>query len=94
MLKRDVKLQLTNSGTNLDLYRDIGKTCLGGGMHCPSASSSFLYPLLDFRGNGLYSLYVGCLTQYSMNVPLIFSMTLVHFMMMIVCDHILVMADG
>jgi len=23
----------------LDPYRDAGKTCLGGGMHCPSASS-------------------------------------------------------
>jgi len=23
-----------------DPYRDTGKTCLGGGMHCPSASSS------------------------------------------------------
>jgi len=22
-----------------DLYRDTGKMCLGGGMHCPSASS-------------------------------------------------------
>jgi len=22
-----------------DPYRDIGKTCLDGGMHCPSASS-------------------------------------------------------
>ena len=23
-------------------YRDTGKTCLGGGKHCPSASSSFI----------------------------------------------------
>jgi len=23
-------------------YRDTGKTCLGGGMHCPSASSFIL----------------------------------------------------
>jgi len=23
----------------IDLDRDTGKTCLGGGMHCPSASS-------------------------------------------------------
>ena len=27
-----------------DWYRDTGKTCLGGGMHCPSASSNlFIY---------------------------------------------------
>ena len=25
------------------LYRDTGKTCLGGGMHCPSASSFSLF---------------------------------------------------
>jgi len=24
---------------DLDLYHDTGKTCLGGRMHCPSASS-------------------------------------------------------
>jgi len=24
---------------DLDPYRDTGKMCLGGGMHCPSASS-------------------------------------------------------
>jgi len=24
--------------TDPDLYRDTGKTCLSGGMHCPSAS--------------------------------------------------------
>jgi len=24
-----------------DPYRDTGKTCLGGGMHCPSASSYY-----------------------------------------------------
>jgi len=34
-----------NFGGDLDMdpdpdpYRDTGKTCLGGGMHCPSASS-------------------------------------------------------
>jgi len=27
------------SDTDPDPYRDIGKTCLGGGMHCSSASS-------------------------------------------------------
>jgi len=26
-----------------DWYRDIGKTCLGGGMRCPSASGLFIY---------------------------------------------------
>jgi len=26
-----------------DPYHDTGKTCLGGGMHCPSASSSQLF---------------------------------------------------
>jgi len=25
-----------------DLDRDTGKTCLGGGMHCPGASSLFI----------------------------------------------------
>jgi len=27
-----------------DWYRDTGKTCLGGGMHCPNASSFFKRP--------------------------------------------------
>ena len=27
--------------TDPDPYHDTGKTCLGGGMHCPSASSYF-----------------------------------------------------
>ena len=33
---------MTDLNTNTDdpdPYRDTGKTCLGGGMHCPSASS-------------------------------------------------------
>ena len=30
-------------------YHDIGKTCLGGCMHCPSVSSSTIY-LPWFRG--------------------------------------------
>jgi len=25
--------------TDLDQYHDTGETCLGGGMHCPSAST-------------------------------------------------------
>jgi len=29
----------TDPNTDPDPYRDTGKTCLGGGMHCPSASS-------------------------------------------------------
>jgi len=29
------------SGWHLDQYHGTGKTCLGGGMHCPSASSLF-----------------------------------------------------
>jgi len=36
-----------------DPYRDTGKTCLGGGMHCPSASSLLL--LLLFKNFGLYN---------------------------------------
>jgi len=28
-----------NFGGDPDPYRDTGKVCLGGGMHCPSASS-------------------------------------------------------
>ena len=28
-----------NTDPDSDLYRDTGKTCLSGGMHCPSASS-------------------------------------------------------
>jgi len=34
-----------NFGGDLDTYRDTGKTCLGRGMHCPSAFS-LLYTLL------------------------------------------------
>ena len=33
-------------GSWRDWYRDTGKTCLGGGMHCLSASSSILPPYL------------------------------------------------
>ena len=29
-----------NFGDDPDPYRDTDKTCLGGGMHCPSASSA------------------------------------------------------
>jgi len=32
-----------NHGPDPDPYRDTGKTCLGGGMHCPSASSYYYY---------------------------------------------------
>jgi len=32
-----------NFGGDLDPYCDMGKTCLGGGMHCRSASSSMLF---------------------------------------------------
>jgi len=32
-----------NFGGNPDPDHDTGKTCLGGGMHCPSASSSFFH---------------------------------------------------
>jgi len=30
---------ITAPDTDLDPYRDTGETCLGGGMHCFSASS-------------------------------------------------------
>ena len=45
--------------TDPDPYRDTGKTYLGGGMHCPSASSYFIeyrhmMGLLD-NGLGLYT---------------------------------------
>jgi len=33
-------------GSWRDWYRDTGKTCLGGGMHCLSTSSSILPPYL------------------------------------------------
>jgi len=34
---------LLNFDGDSDPYRDTGKTCLDGGMHCPSASSFFLF---------------------------------------------------
>jgi len=33
-------------------YRDTGKTCLGGGMHCPSASGLLLVFFLIVLVNG------------------------------------------
>ena len=30
---------MTDPNSDPNPYRDTGKTCLGGGMHCPSASS-------------------------------------------------------
>ena len=34
-----VAIRIGDPNTDPDPYRDTGKTCLGGGMHCPSASS-------------------------------------------------------
>ena len=34
-----VAIRITDPDTDPDTDRDTGKTCLGGGMHCPSASS-------------------------------------------------------
>ena len=36
-----VAIRITDPDTDTDPYRDTGKTCLGGGMHCHSASSFF-----------------------------------------------------
>ena len=33
------RLNVAGRNPDQDPYRDTGKTCLGGGMHCPSASS-------------------------------------------------------
>jgi len=33
-------IRITNPDTDPDPYHDTGKTCLGGGMRCASASSS------------------------------------------------------
>ena len=38
-----------------DPYRDTGKTCLGGGMHCPSASSLIFALVVTFEGILSYS---------------------------------------
>jgi len=32
-------IRITDPDTNPDPFRDTGKTCLGGGVHCLSASS-------------------------------------------------------
>ena len=40
-------------------YRDTGKTCLGGGMHCPSASRSFLFMLEKCRLDRLLGFQLG-----------------------------------
>ena len=50
-------IQITDRDTDPDMdpdpdpYRDTGKTCLGRGMHCPSASS---YVCFYLRNRGLY----------------------------------------
>jgi len=33
-----------NFGGDPDADRDTGKTCLGGGMHCPNASNYNIFP--------------------------------------------------
>ena len=44
-------IQVTDPDTDPDVdrdpdpYRDTGKTCLGGGIHCPSASGFHRYSL-------------------------------------------------
>jgi len=43
-----VAIRMTDADTEPDMdpdpdpYRDTNKTCLGGGMHCPNASSCYL----------------------------------------------------
>jgi len=37
-----VAIRITDPDTDMDLYHDTGKTCLGRGMHCPSAFSFWL----------------------------------------------------
>jgi len=34
-----VSIQTTDLDTDPDPYSDTGKMCLGGGMHCPSATT-------------------------------------------------------
>jgi len=34
-----IRIEDLDTDPDSDLYRDAGKPCLGGGMHCPSASS-------------------------------------------------------
>ena len=42
-----------------DPYRDTGKTCLGGGMHCPGASGSFIYFLMNMNPNAMFNITFG-----------------------------------
>jgi len=45
-----VAIRITDPDADPDLYRDTGKICLGGGMHCPSASSfKFTLRFLHFK---------------------------------------------
>jgi len=39
-------IRIMDPDTDPDPYRDIGKTSLGGGMHCPSASSLYVNAVL------------------------------------------------
>jgi len=39
-------IQIHHTDLDPDTYHDTDKTCLGGGMHCPSASS-FCYALVS-----------------------------------------------
>jgi len=43
------KLLNPDGDPNPDPYRDSGKTCHGGGMHCPSPSSFSLNEALKIR---------------------------------------------
>ena len=54
-------IRIMDPGTDTDPYPccDTGKTCLGGGMHCPSASPSFLFMLEKYRLDRLLGFQLG-----------------------------------
>jgi len=44
-----VAIRITDLDTDPDPDRDTGKTCLGGGMNCHSASSLYIFVVLYSR---------------------------------------------
>ena len=69
-------IRFRDPDTDPDPYRDTGETCLGGGMHCPSAPSftlNFLAPNFDIA-----DMFVYTVVSFSKRLHDIYRLTLAH----------------
>jgi len=55
-------IKWSNFGGDQDMYEDTGKTCLGGGMHCTSAS--IVIPVFSLKAFVLLATFVFLLSVF------------------------------